>query len=100
MPRAGETLNATDDVLKAMGGKGANQAISAVRVADPSEFEVVMLGNIGDDVEGKLYTEYLIENNIKNEYITVLDKGQTGKAYVLINKNNAQNSIIVVGGAN
>ena len=32
MPQVGETLEASDDIFKAFGGKGSNQAIAAARL--------------------------------------------------------------------
>jgi ribokinase len=32
LPKRGETISADDQVLKAFGGKGANQAVAAARV--------------------------------------------------------------------
>lgn len=43
MPEVGETLDADDEVLKAFGGKGANQAIAASRLLGGT-YNVQMLG--------------------------------------------------------
>lgn len=34
MPELGETLAADDDIFKAFGGKGANQAVSAAKLVN------------------------------------------------------------------
>jgi ribokinase len=59
-----------------------------------------MLGQVGNDNEGKLYINYLQENNIDTSCIQILEDQCTGQAYILLNKNDGENSIIIVGGAN
>jgi ribokinase len=59
LPKRGETISADDQVLKAFGGKGANQAVAAARVIQSKNQTVQMLGQVGNDTEGKLYISYL-----------------------------------------
>ena len=40
MPEVGETLATNDDIFKAFGGKGANQAIAAARLNDTGNYKV------------------------------------------------------------
>ena len=63
LPQRGETISGEDQVLKAFGGKGANQAVAAARLTSKNEnFKIQMLGQIGSDIEGQLYMNYLKEN--------------------------------------
>jgi len=52
LPKEGETIAANDDVVKAFGGKGANQAVGAARASNKDQVNVTMLGQIGNDSEG------------------------------------------------
>jgi ribokinase len=96
MPMLGETVAASNDILKAFGGKGANQAIACARLADG--VRVQMLGQVGSDQEGTAYLEYLSQNQVDNTLVKKVDGMATGQAYIL--SQQADNSIIIVGGAN
>lgn len=98
MPLLGETIAADNDILKAFGGKGANQAIACARLCQGLPIQVQMLGQVGKDSEGSAYLQYLIENNIDSSLVSQLDNVATGQAYILC--QNKDNSIIIVGGAN
>ena len=98
MPQLGETIAASDDILKAFGGKGANQAIAAARLCEGLDIQVQMLGQVGKDSEGEAYVKYLQDNKIDASLVKVLDNVATGQAYIL--SQNKDNSIIIVGGAN
>ena len=112
MPEVGETLEASDDIFKAFGGKGSNQAIAAARLNPrfgltdeeakdaPAGFQVQMRGQIGDDAEGKAFIEYLEENGIDHSGIITQNDSCTGQAYILSLKETADNSIVIVGGSN
>ena len=99
MPEMGETLAADDSVFKAFGGKGANQAVAAARLKMANDnFDVQMLGQVGDDSEGKAFLKFLDENGVDVSCIVVKDDACTGQAYILsVNKDN---SIVIVGGSN
>ena len=47
LPQVGETI-ASSEVVKAYGGKGANQAVAAARLGG----SVSMLGQVGEDNDG------------------------------------------------
>ena len=107
-PHLGETLSAEDQLFKAFGGKGANQAISAARLnkikknnSNKNEtFKVQMLGQIGSDKEGQQFIDYLKENGIDNSGIISQQDSCTGQAIILSMLKSGDNSIIIVGGAN
>ena len=92
LPQVGETLEASDDIFKAFGGKGSNQAIAAARLNPrfgmseeeaekeqaPPGFTVQMLGQIGNDSEGQAFIKYLSENGIDHSGIITQDDACTG----------------------
>ena len=60
MPVLDETYAAENEVLKAFGGKGANQAVACARLCSDSQSnKVEMLGQVGNDTEGSSYIEFL-----------------------------------------
>ena len=60
-----------------------------------------MLGQLGDDQEGKSYLGYLEENKVGHANIITKSGGcPTGQAYILSMTKTGDNSIIIVGGAN
>lgn len=100
MPVMGETMAASDDIVKAFGGKGANQAVGCARLVDKTNTEVIMLGQIGSDQEGKQYLEYLQQEGIGHELVKVLPNSVTGQAFILSNTTTRDNCILIIGGAN
>lgn len=94
LPQPGETI-AMSEFSKAAGGKGANQAVAASRGAS----QVVFVGRVGDDDNGRMMLEQFKENKIDTHYITVTPSQQTGQAYILL-QDSGQNSIIIQHGAN
>lgn len=95
LPTPGETvLSPTYEWMP--GGKGANQAVSAARCGA----KVAMVGMVGDDGFG---TRAL--NNLKRESILASGLGRsddkpTGCATVFIDKETAENQIVIAAGAN
>lgn len=94
LPQPGETVAAVgyDEFV---GGKGSNQAIAAARLGR----NVAFVGLVGDDREGSTVREAL-----RGETVDVRSLGteagiRTGRAVVLVDAE-AENSIVVVGGAN
>ena len=73
LPKDGETIAADDDVQKAFGGKGANQAVAAARATKKNTIKTSMLGQIGNDSEGILYLEYLNNNGIDSTNVHQLE---------------------------
>ena len=93
-PRPGETVG--DAVFKKMfGGKGANQAIAAVRSGGNVTF-VTSLGNDGYAHELK---EHFHANGINTDYIVQANDYPTGVALIMVDKSG-ENFIAVAPGAN
>ncbi|WP_268913807.1 ribokinase [Lentilactobacillus sp. SPB1-3] len=94
MPKPGETISASSKTNSA-GGKGANQAVAAVR----SGAETSFIGQVGDDDLGSFMVDALSGNKIDTKEIDKISEEGTGSAVILLDKNG-QNCIMVYGGAN
>lgn len=92
-PGPGETVGA-HSLASALGGKGANQAVAAARAGAV----VRMVGAVGA-LDGAALTEALDGDGIDTRGIARLEGAHSGRAVVLID-DDAENSIIVVPGAN
>jgi ribokinase len=77
------------------GGKGANQAVAAVRVS--SDIRVVMVGAVGDDPLGRQALEALVSEGVRTSL--VVSKQPTGVALIVVDPAG-QNQISVASGAN
>lgn len=93
-PQPGETISAKSK-SSAPGGKGANQAVAAVRSGAQTSF----IGAVGSDNEGDYMLEALKENKIDTHHIMVDKYHGTGTAAVTLDANG-QNDIMIYGGAN
>lgn len=94
LPLPGETMKMTD-FAQAAGGKGANQAIAAVRSGSNTNF----IGAVGADADGQYMLDQMKANDINTSGISIRDDSVTGQAYILL-QQSGQNSIIVNAGAN
>ena len=91
LPRPGETL--TDaTLLRAPGGKGANQAVAASRLGA----DVVFEGAVGDDEFADQALAGMVEADVE---IQVAIRDTTGIALILVD-DDGENQIVVVPGAN
>ena len=93
-PQPGETISANDK-SSAPGGKGANQAVAAVR----SGAQVAFIGMVGEDNEGKFMREALQEDGIDTKFLQNDPRHGTGSAIITLDVNG-QNDIMVYAGAN
>ena len=93
LPALGQTVTG-DKLLRFPGGKGLNQAIAAKR----SGAEVLMVGSIGNDLDGDFLFDILKSENIDPKFITKTSE-QTGIAVIEVSKS-AENRIIIIAGAN
>jgi len=94
IPTAGETLTATG-AFTCFGGKGANQAIAAVRAGA----DAIMIGCIGDDESGNAYRDHLIAEGIDTTNLVATPDIATGSAFITVD-DAGENSIVVHPGAN
>ncbi len=93
LPSMGETT-LTPEFTEAVGGKGANQAIAAVRDGANTRFA----GRVGDDAFGEQVTSALRNEGINVEALTAVP-GKTALASIWVDERG-DNMIIVASGAN
>lgn len=93
LPRPGQTMLGTDFVM-VPGGKGANQAIAAVRAGASCAF----LGAIGSDAFGVTLRARITAAGVDTGHLRVV-YGTSGVALVMVN-GQGENAIVVTPGAN
>ncbi len=94
MVKPGETIHAKEH-YSAAGGKGANQAVAAVR----SGCEVNFIGAVGNDAPGKEMLGLLKQEGIDTSGVKVINNESTGQAFITVD-DAGQNSITIYSGAN
>ncbi len=94
LPKPGETVLARS-YHDFPGGKGANQAMAAARLGRA----VAFVGRIGPDDGGELVRSALADEGVDVSELRAIADQATGRAIVLVDAD-AENSIVVVGGAN
>lgn len=97
MPAPGETITGSDLQIHP-GGKGANQAVAAGRMADAS-MEVRMLGCVGEDAAGEMLLASLSRAGVEHDSVRRLNDVATGSAMIWV-ADSGENSIVVIPGAN
>jgi len=97
IPHAGETILG-DDLITIPGGKGANQAVAAAKLAGP-KVEVHLVGRVGDDDFSRRLFTSLTYHGVRTEHVTVTEGISSGCAMILVDKKG-ENSIVVAPGAN
>ncbi len=94
IPKPGETIIG-GEFSTAAGGKGANQAVSAVRAGG----EVVFITRVGEDMFGEQSVSGFIKDGIDVENV-IRDKGAPSGVALIFVDNEGENSIAVASGAN
>ncbi|MCB0211001.1 MAG: ribokinase [Anaerolineae bacterium] len=94
LPLPGETIIG-HEFFTAGGGKGANQAVAAARLAAPTK----MIGRVGGDSFGVSLRQQLAESNVDVDSVFVDKSVATGVAIIAVD-DAAQNNIIIASGAN
>lgn len=94
LPGPGETVLGTAYAEHA-GGKGLNQAVAAAR----SGAAVAMIGAVGDDAAGQHLRSMAESEGIDVEALAMVSGSPTGRALIIVDAN-AENSIVVIPGAN
>lgn len=94
LPSAGETLLGTS-FRRFPGGKGANQAVSCVRMGAAAS----MIGCVGDDAQGRELRGILEKEGIDVEHVQVRGGTGTGIGAITV-ADGGENSIVAVPGAN
>jgi ribokinase len=94
LPRPGETLRGSS-FITVPGGKGSNQAVACARMGARTYF----VGRVGKDAFGPEVLGVVSKENVDvSQVITDLKNG-TGLAVISVDEN-AENSIIIISGAN
>ena len=102
LPRQGETI-AGAELFESCGGKGANQAVSAVRCRGglgDGEIAVRFAGAVGSDANGAVQRAVFAEDNLDTEHLQVLDEIHTGLSAVWVEAGTGDNRIMNSPGAN
>jgi ribokinase len=94
IPQPGETILGSD-FQTIPGGKGANQAVAAARLAA----QVSMVGRLGNDAFARVLLQNLTESQVDCTYIQNDHKAATGVALIVVD-DQGENSIVVASGAN
>lgn len=90
LPDLGETLTAKSFSTNC-GGKGANQAVAAARLADRCEkVDVKMVGAVGDDGFGKAMKEELKKQGVDVEDVRAVDGMSSGVAVIVVSESLAE----------
>ncbi len=97
LPAAGETVLGNNFQM-IPGGKGANQACAAGRLA-PREIETRMVGRVGYDVFADHLKASLAAANVNVAFVHATRSQPTGVAHIWVDEKG-QNSIVVASGAN
>lgn len=92
-PKVGETV-AGKAVLYFPGGKGANQAVSAAKLGAPT----TLIGRVGTDAFGQQLRAFLAAQGVDLSFVKDTAEAHTGTAVITV--ANADNTIVVVPGAN
>src|SRR5688500_6612920 len=82
MPRPGQTVLG-GEFITIPGGKGANQAVAASRLAKRGT-SVHMIGRVGDDEFGRRLLAGLKANDVNTDHITITPGVASGIAAILV----------------
>ena len=96
MPLAGESLIGHGSICN-QGGKGANQAVACKKLGGG---EVVFLGAVGKDENGKKLIASLERYGVDVSHVLVKKEKSSGVCFIIIDEAHAENYLIVDTGAN
>ena len=94
-PVPGETVLGTT-LSRSPGGKGANQVVAAAAAGA----RAAMVGCVGHDADGAHYLDRLSRRGVDVTGVRVVDEVPTGTALIVVDDRTAENSIVVIPGAN
>ncbi len=102
LPRQGETI-AGAELFESCGGKGANQAVAAVRCRGrlgEAAGAVSFAGAVGNDAHGDAQRAVFAEDDLDIRHLQVLDDIHTGLSAVWVEDGSGDNRIMNSPGAN
>jgi ribokinase len=94
LPEPGETL-VGHSFMTFPGGKGANQAVACARL----DLATKMVGRVGKDTYGEKHLQALNEEGVDTSSVLIDIEQSTGLAVISVD-DAAENSIVVISGAN
>jgi ribokinase len=97
IPGAGETILG-ENLITVPGGKGANQAVAAAKLA-AADTEVYLVARVGGDDFGTRLLTCLGQHRVRTEHVTLTEGISSGCAMILVDRKG-ENSIVVAPGAN
>jgi ribokinase len=97
IPGPGETVIG-QELHTIPGGKGANQAVAAAKLARPG-MQVHMVGRVGDDDLGQRLLNGLSQYGVHTRHMTVTEGVASGCAMILVDAKG-ENTIVTAPGAN
>jgi ribokinase len=97
IPVAGETI-VGDSLSTIPGGKGANQAVAAAKLAKP-DTEVHLIARVGSGDFGQRLLNGLNQHHVHTQHVTITEGVPSGVAMILVDKKG-ENTIVVTPGAN
>ena len=97
LPRPGETVEGRRFYTSG-GGKGANQAVAAARLADPGT-PVRLIGRVGDDAEGRALLALLEGDGVDCAGVATDPAARSGVAMIVLDAEG-ENTVLAVYGAN
>ena len=97
MPRPGETIIG-ENLMTIPGGKGANQAVAAAKLADP-DTDVYLVARVGGDDFGQRLLNGLTQHRVRTEYLSITEGVSSGCAMILVDRKG-ENTVVVAPGAN
>lgn len=97
IPAPGETILG-ENLITVPGGKGANQAVAAAKLAMPGT-DVYLVARVGHDDFGGRLLNGLVQHRVRTEHVTITEGVASGCAMILVDRKG-ENSIVVAPGAN
>ena len=94
LPKPGETLQGSS-YITVPGGKGNNQAVASARLGADTKF----IGRVGTDGFGEEVLQIVTDQKVDTSQVIKDPKNGTGIAVICVDEN-AENSIIIISGAN
>ncbi|OLD03666.1 hypothetical protein AUG19_01180 [archaeon 13_1_20CM_2_54_9] len=86
LPRRGEEV-VVERIERVPGGKGGNVSVAAARILGPDR--VALMGCVGKDDVGRKQTSILREEGVNTAAVQVLDRIESGQAYISIEQNGS-----------
>lgn len=102
LPQAGETISGAE-LFTSCGGKGANQAVAAVRCRGALRTvpgSTLFAGAVGNDSNGDAQRRVFVEAGLETRYLLVLDDIHTGLSTIWVEAATGDNRIMNSPGAN